>query len=92
MGHVLFVLLHLAALAFGLWGLLFTIPLHLIYAAVRASRTAEPPQSFPGPGDIAAGAVPTVRCPDCRELVRGDARKCKHCGSALTPVVNPGTK
>lgn len=26
-----------------------------------------------------------VRCPDCRELVRRDARKCKHCGTALIP-------
>lgn len=26
-----------------------------------------------------------TRCPDCRELVRKDARKCKHCGSALAP-------
>lgn len=26
-----------------------------------------------------------VRCPDCRELIRRDARKCKHCGSALQP-------
>lgn len=24
-----------------------------------------------------------VRCPDCRELVRKDARKCKHCGTTL---------
>lgn len=34
--------------------------------------------------------VPTaeshVRCPDCRELVRADARKCKHCGTALAPA------
>ena len=27
-----------------------------------------------------------VRCPDCRELVRFDATKCKHCGAALTPL------
>lgn len=27
-----------------------------------------------------------VRCPDCRELVRADARKCRHCGTALIPV------
>lgn len=27
-----------------------------------------------------------VRCPDCKELVRKDARKCKHCGAALAPV------
>lgn len=26
-----------------------------------------------------------VRCPDCRELVLKDARKCKHCGCALVP-------
>lgn len=26
-----------------------------------------------------------VRCPDCRELVRNDARKCKHCGCNLIP-------
>lgn len=26
-----------------------------------------------------------VRCPDCREVVRRDANKCKHCGTALVP-------
>lgn len=26
-----------------------------------------------------------VRCPECRELIRFDAKKCKHCGSAVTP-------
>jgi hypothetical protein len=26
-----------------------------------------------------------VRCPDCRELVYHDARKCKHCGITLVP-------
>lgn len=25
--------------------------------------------------------VQQVNCPDCRELIRFDARKCKHCGS-----------
>lgn len=33
--------------------------------------------------------VPTpdthVRCPDCKELVRRDASKCKHCGTRLVP-------
>ena len=24
-----------------------------------------------------------IRCPDCRELIRFDARKCKHCGSQI---------
>ncbi len=26
-----------------------------------------------------------VRCPDCRELVLKEARKCKHCGCPLVP-------
>jgi membrane protein implicated in regulation of membrane protease activity len=26
-----------------------------------------------------------VRCPDCRELVYQDAKKCKHCGILLVP-------
>lgn len=26
-----------------------------------------------------------VKCPDCRELVLADARKCKHCGCGLVP-------
>jgi hypothetical protein len=40
-----------------------------------------------------AGGAPTpethVRCPDCRELVFMDARKCKHCGTALVPPEKP---
>ena len=26
-----------------------------------------------------------VKCPDCKEFVLRDARKCKHCGTALIP-------
>lgn len=26
-----------------------------------------------------------VKCPDCRELILRDARKCKHCGCNLIP-------
>jgi hypothetical protein len=28
-----------------------------------------------------------VRCPECRELVRADAVKCRHCGATLVPQV-----
>lgn len=41
------------------------------------------------PNKAEVGATPTpethVKCPECRELVLKDARKCKHCGSALVP-------
>jgi len=44
----------------------------------------------PQPVVIAGGEpAPTpkthVRCPDCAELVRREATKCKHCGCSLVP-------
>ena len=85
MGHILFILLHLIALIFFIWALLLTIPLHLIYAAV-SRKPSEKRILIPGPGDIAAGHVLQVNCPECRELIRVDAKKCKHCGVTVTPV------
>lgn len=87
MGHFLFIVLHLMAVLFGVAALVLTIPLHLIYAAVSSRSPAEPRPFIPGPGDIEGNITPEthVRCPDCRELVRRDARKCKHCGTALVP-------
>lgn len=37
------------------------------------------------PKEIAPTPETHVKCPDCRELVLHDARKCKHCGTALVP-------
>lgn len=79
MGHLFFLLLHAAALLFFGVGFLFlTVPLHLIYGALRSRGFGRP---------AADGAQ--VRCPACRELVRADASKCKHCGSALIPAAAP---
>lgn len=40
-------------------------------------------------GQTALHDIPTprthVKCPDCRELVRKDASKCKHCQAVLVP-------
>jgi len=47
-----------------------------------------PSQKLP-PRDPHAPSPDThVRCPDCREFVYKDARKCKHCGIKLVPVVD----
>ncbi len=35
MGHFLFIILHTMAVLFGIVGLIVTIPLHLIYSAVK---------------------------------------------------------
>ena len=75
-GNLMFCILHVLALVFGAVGLFLTIPLHLIYCAAR-ERAA--------PAEPAPTAKTHVRCPACMELVRNDARKCKHCGVALEP-------
>lgn len=82
MAHLLFWALHLCALVFGALGLIVTIPLHLIYIAL----------SRPQPSHTSPSGVPQVHCPECRELVRFDARKCKHCGAELTPAEQPAAK
>ena len=84
MGHVLFMCMHAAAVLFlGPMLLILTVPLHLIYAVLagRAAPAAVDPER-PTPETH-------VRCPDCRELVRKDALKCKHCGATLVPQPEP---
>jgi hypothetical protein len=38
MGHLIFVALHVAAVLFGCWALVITVPLHLIYMAMPGKR------------------------------------------------------
>lgn len=42
----------------------------------------------PGPGED----TEQTRCPECRELVRVDARKCKHCGTSLIAAAPPSAE
>lgn len=78
MGHFIFVVFHFVAIIFlGGSLLLLTVPLHLIYYAVKRNNPNRVPQPNPRTH---------VRCPDCQELVLKEARKCKHCGTALTPA------
>ncbi len=90
----------LLLMAFGLfgWGALLSMvaktSIHEIYAgltlhagllafvgaaiveAVNRSQTASEGQETP---------ETHVRCPECRELVRKDAKRCKHCHTILAP-------
>jgi hypothetical protein len=88
MGHVIFIVLHLISVLFVFPMLLLTVPLHMIYAAL-SRKSGQSTPFIPGPGDIAAGYVHEVNCPYCRELIRSDALKCKHCGSLLTGIHPP---
>ena len=77
MGNAIFMVLHVIAVLFGLWALIFTIPAHLIYLMLAGSRAKD---------DLDRPSPEThIRCPDCRELVRKDATVCKHCRCRLVP-------
>lgn len=53
----------------------------ILLALPKMGKAARPKDAE---GNVITDAT-HVRCPDCRELVRNDARKCKHCGTALVP-------
>lgn len=61
----------------------------LLSPLIGLIAAAAMPSLKPTVAALAAGPAPTpethVKCPDCRELVLKDARKCKHCGCTLTP-------
>lgn len=60
-----------------LLGICFSL-LALILVAILPSLKRDP---------FAPSPNTHVRCPDCREMVYKDARKCKHCGIPLVPQV-----
>jgi rRNA maturation protein Nop10 len=54
----------------------------------KCGSTLVVPKDSPEALALVAGRVSHdthIKCPDCRELVLRDARKCKHCGVALVP-------
>lgn len=38
MGHFVFIVIHIICIAFGLWGLIISIPLHILYGAVKGGK------------------------------------------------------
>ncbi len=74
MGHLIFLLLHFGVFLFATPWLILTVPLHLIFAAVSNKSKNESVNRFSH-----------IRCPECRELVRKDARLCRHCHTELIP-------
>jgi uncharacterized paraquat-inducible protein A len=68
------------------WFLLAALfsPLLMFLLVLVLQNNAQTPVSVTMNGEVATPET-HVRCPECRELVRADARKCKHCGVALVP-------
>ena len=70
---------------FGWWlfSMLLSPLLGFIFVAVagKSGEAAAPKDELGNP----ITPETHVHCPDCRELVRKDARKCKHCQTSLVP-------
>ena len=62
-------------------GCLFSLIALILVAVLPSQKTSPRDPNAPSPDTH-------VRCPDCRELVYKDARKCKHCGTSLVPIVD----
>jgi len=60
MGHLIFILLHIAAILFGFVFLFFTIPLHLIYAVMRRKPQTVVVQVPADDGDVGAVVDPAA--------------------------------
>lgn len=71
---------------------LLALVLVLALKAPRETRGVAPGAgAFHGQGqDLGQGEVRRP-CPDCAELVLVQARKCRYCGSAITPLRGAGT-
>ena len=70
--------------SFGFLSLMTPLALLGVGAVLRVAF----PAPVPRPADEPSPDT-HVRCPDCRELVRWDAVKCRHCGTALKPFAQP---
>lgn len=65
-----------SGLGWGFVALVFSPLIAVIFLLI--ARDLSPQNGMPTPETH-------VKCPDCREFVLRDARKCKHCGCALIP-------
>jgi len=57
----------------------------IIYSIWRRGKSGAVCPKCKSSSYISADAGTHVKCPACRELVLADARKCKHCGTDLSP-------
>ena len=86
MGHVVFIILHILAILFGVVWLVITVPLHLIYIAIKKPKTLRP-DGKPRTGGLFGGLIDDIvisskmrDCPFCLMKIDKKAAKCPHCG------------
>ena len=81
--HILHLLLSIVT--FGLWLIVWLFISRLRFGGWVCSQCGSEDVTTSVPKNAGVSPSTHVKCPDCRELVLADARKCKHCGTALVP-------
>ena len=86
MANIFFIIAHICAVFLGVVGLIITVPLHLFY--LNGKRTKKTLQKQTDIMETEAKAKKkeekaSKKCPSCAELIKKEAKVCKHCGKEI---------
>ena len=86
MANIFFIIAHICAVIFGFVGLIITVPLHLFYLNGKRTKNTLEKQTDIMEKEAKAKKKEekaSKKCPSCAELIKKEAKVCKHCGKEI---------